>query len=184
MAAISIFSKSKPMARPPVSIDDIVGAAFGRVLDITTRTLKASFRVPRPKMIWFPEIKSIGFVVHGSSRPRWSQANPSASHMAYIRDRLATRPAERSFKKFMGRSPQDRAYSIEFPADSRRAWYSVGPLATIDYSSDKNSEKAEYTHDFGAGVRLYVLANRKTRSPSFWLIRGGRLKANERGLIH
>lgn len=178
-----------PMARAPVSLNDQVGAELGRVLDITLPDMKAKFSGSKPRLIWFPAIKSLGFFVYskskkGTARPKWSEAWPTKNQLRGIRDRIANSgPAGRVFDSFTGREAT-RGYSIAFPYRSTRGWYSINRVEAIDYSSDKKSSKASYTHKMGPRVRLYIYGSPRTSGPSFWLVRGGKLNVTERGLIN
>jgi hypothetical protein len=179
----------EPMARAPVAMNGAVGAEIGKILELALPDMVVKFGRSKPPLLWFPEEKSLGFFMYSDGdktrgRPDWLNVRPSSKAFDELDETTDVGPAVRAFKSFMGRGPGHEARTYEFPFRSTRGWYSINRVKRIDYWSDKFRKEREYTHDHGAGVRLYIYGSPRRFGPSFWLIRGGKLNVTERGIIN
>lgn len=87
------------------------------------------------------------------------------------------------FERFTGRGATYERADI-FPTVSNARWRTIGKVYRIDYTSDKGRrQRVEYTHESGAGVRLYRYGA-VTKPPWVWAIKGGRMTVTERGIVH
>lgn len=171
------LQRPKPMSGVPVTLHNQVGAELGRVMEIQLDEHMVAFTRSRPKLIWFPGKRVLGWW-HDLKDPQ-----PSEDHVFALDDAgLDVGPAIAAFSRFNDRDAS-AAYTVHMPYRSTRAWYSIGPVSRIKYWSDKwGSSDVDYVHDFRAGTRLYIYGSPRPGGPSFWIIKGGSLRVGKAGI--
>lgn len=180
ISSLNLPKAPRPIARPPASVDGQLGAEIGRVLELALDGSEVRFSGSKPKLLWLPDIDSLCWFVDAKT--------PRATTLVWndeMRDHSTGLTTDQSsvdaFNEFMGRGPKPRAWTYGLTGKSI-AWYSIGAATRIDYSSDKHGRRTkEYTHTLGRSVRLYVCGPKRA-GPSFWMLRGGRLRLTARGI--
>ena len=179
LASLNLPKAPRPIARAPASVDGQLGAEIGRVLELALDGSEVRFSGPKPKLLWLPHIDALCWFV-GAKTPaattlRWNELRSPDNNWGFDQASVD------AFNKFMGRGPKPRAWTYGLTGKSS-AWYSIGAATRIDYSSDKYGRRTrEYTHTLGRSVRLYVCGPKRA-GPSFWMLRGGRLRLTARGI--
>jgi hypothetical protein len=181
----------EPLKRAPVGMDGAIGAEIGKLIELQLPGLvwKPRGVSKRPRLIWFPEQKALGFFTWEAGEktgemPEWLRVRPSTREFDYLDESRDVGPAVRAFEAFMDRGAKQTARTYDFPFRSTRAWYSVDKVRRIDYWSDKFRAEREYTHESGPGVRLYVYGSPRRFGPAFWLVHGGKMNVTARGIIN
>lgn len=154
-------------------LDGSLGIELGTMLELEVGGQVVRMGRVRPALLWFPAWKSLVFF-EGVKRGSRTEAN-----LRRLEDEMSTAKSTNTFERWAQRSAS-KASDITFPA-GKRQWYAGGKANRLDYRSDKWGKTDEYTHDFGAGVRLYVL--QKGRSAAMWVIRGGKMTVTQRGIV-
>jgi hypothetical protein len=127
----------------------------------------------RAKLLWFPKPRALGFFERVSASTASPDEVSGRSGSAEAIDKFRTW----SDREFSG------ARELKFRAKNPK-WYRGHLLSRIDYRSDKWGESAEYTHDFGPGVRLYLLSGSAADDgAALWVMKGGRLTVTARGIV-
>lgn len=165
------------MQKAPAAFDDSVAAELGSVLELALEGHVFRWTKGQAKLLWFPKYRVLG----------WMQGvKGSRFRKSYVDEVLqrsdAARRARQNFEDWSQREIEG-ARVQEFPTMKNAVWvrYSDKPTR-IDYASDKWDREDQYTHEIGKGVRLYRYGG-KRQSPWFWVLRGGKLRVTERGII-
>lgn len=161
-------------SRAPASFDGAVAIELGTLLEFETRgglLLKPPGGV---KLLWFPKQKALGFFERGvkqgaASKSVWDEL-----------DGAPGRKAKADFKKWADRESK-KARRVDFKSPKATWERSPDKVARIDYRSDKWGERAEYTHDTGRNVSMYLLSV-GMGSKAFWVFKGGSLRVTARGI--
>lgn len=169
---MSLRTKLKPNpSRAPASFRGSVGIELGTLLefeDAAGNVVKGG----RAKLLWFPTEKALAFF------EKAKETKPSASVWSELETRQAKK-AKSTFTRWADRESK-KARRIDFKAADAKWMRSPANTVRLDYRSNKWGETAEYTHDFGRGVSLYLLAG--PRGPALWVFRGGKLRVTARGI--
>lgn len=158
--------------KAPVNIADGVGGIeLGTVLELESlRGFLLRWHQHKPKLLWNEKAHALIFVdiPDASLGPKQKIASPP------IKPKQA-----RQFEAFHGTAPTK---STTYRIFSRgRQWITFGSVVRIDYSSGKWGKRDQYTHDHGRGVMLYRLG--EDSGPTLWVIKGGKLNVNKRGIV-
>lgn len=168
-------ARAKPMARPPVSLHNEVGAELGKVAELQLSEHLVTFTRSKPKLIWFPTKNVLGWW-HDLKDPRATE-----DHVFALDDLgVDMQPAIRTYVEFNDRY-ESGAYTLDMPFRSTRDWYSIDRAFQIKYIWWGESN-VDYVHDFRPGTRLYIYGSPRPGGPSFWILRGGGLKVGPRGI--
>jgi len=155
---------STALARSPVGeLDDLEATQLGHAVELEVERDGVAYvlRWRGALLLWVPARRALLVVEQPKTTGRG----------AATRGRAA-----RTFEKWSDREATTRR-TIDLP--TRGTWRSHGHVRRIDYRSDKRGGTPhEYTHDTGAGVRLYSLGT------GLWAIRGGRLTVTARGIVN
>ncbi len=158
-------------SRAPASFRGSVGMELGTLLefeDAEGNVVKGG----RAKLLWFPTEKALAFF------ESTKETRPSASVWDELESKQAKK-AKSSFAKWADRDSK-KARRIDFKAKNAKWLRSPANTVRLDYRSDKWGSTSEYTHDFGSGVGLYLLAG--TGASGLWVFRGGKLRVTARGI--
>lgn len=163
-----------PMKKGPANFEGRVAIHLGTLLEFEL-SKGAVVRGGRSRLLYFPDVKALAFF------EKAKESRPSRRTWDELSETTAGRAAMRKFHAWADRESK-QASEVKFSAKKDR-WYKGGSLARLDYKSDKRGETAEYTHDFGRGVHIYLLTGTGPRAPAMWVIKGGRMTVTERGIV-
>lgn len=158
-------------SRAPGSFSGSVGIELGKLIEFET-TEGHVVRAGGVKLLWFPTEKGLVFF-EGAKESR-----PSKSSWDELQSNAAKK-AKSSFRRWADRDSK-KARRIDFKSKTAKWMRSGANVVRLDYRSDKWGEKAEYTHDFGKKVGIYLLAGQ--RGPALWVFSGGSLRVTTRGI--
>lgn len=161
-------------SRAPASFAGAVAVELGTLLEFEISN-GILLRPPgRVMLLWFPAQKALGFFEKAVK-----QGKPSTAVWDEL-DGKAGRRAKAEFKKWADRESK-KARRIDYKSPKATWSRSTEKLARIDYRSDKWGKKAEYTHDTGRNVAMYLLAAGMS-SNAFWVFKGGSLRVTAKGI--
>ena len=158
----------RPLKSPPVDLEGVHGAELGHVLELELGGHVIRFPSRKVPMVWIPEKKCL-VLIEGAKRGRPRKAATSDK-------------ARKAFEAWADREA-DSERDLEFSSPRGARWYALGPCKRIDYRSDKWGRTDEYTHTHGKGVRLYRYGSKSPKN-SVYVLKGGRLRVSERGILN
>lgn len=141
-------------------------AQLGSILEIEVQGVILTWRKDECPVFWLEQKKAIV----------WFDCDPA--NEAPASERSSDRKAINAFERFNDRSAAN-VKSLKY--NIRGEWLDLGRARRIDYHSDKWGEECSYTHKLGANVHLYRQGPAK--GPWLYVVRGGRLRCTERGLV-
>ncbi len=161
-----------PLKRSPVSVTRLQNNAdLGGLLEVEGAGKRFSFTKEKPSLLYNPETKSLLWI-QGVKPSRRKKSNPDG-------------PAAKAYKRWTNHR---RNALFEREADVPDSVFKkvvrIGNAQSIAYRSDKfgsRGEKKDYEHKFGNGVGLYRFGN--PSGPNVWLVRGGKMRVTERGIV-
>lgn len=158
-------------SRAPGSFRGSVGIELGTLLEFET-TEGHVVKGGTAKLLWFPTEKGLVFFEHAK------ETKPSAA----VWNELETKSAKKAKGSFKRWADRDSKKARRFDFKSKNASWMRAPanIVRIDYRSHKWGETAEYTHDFGRNVGIYLLA--AARGPALWVFYGGKIRVTARGI--
>ena len=161
-------------SRAPASFAGAVGIELGTLLEFET-SAGVVLRSPRGiKLLWFPEQKSLAFFETAVPKGRPSKATWDEL------EGKSGRKAKATFAKWADREAK-KARRIDFKSPKATWERSHEKISRIDYRSDKWGGSAEYTHNMGRNVSMWLLA-RGMGTYAFWVFKGGSLRVTARGI--
>lgn len=158
-------------SRAPGSFRGSVGIELGTLLEFET-TEGNVVKAGRVKLLWFPTEKGLVFFEQAQ------ETKPSASVWGELESKKAKK-AKRTFERWADRESK-KARRIDFKAKDAKWMRSPANIVRLDYRSSKWGKSAEYTHDFGRSVGIYLLSG--PRGPALWAFLGGKLRVTARGI--
>lgn len=158
-------------SRAPGSFKGSVGIELGTLLEFET-TEGHVVKGGRVKLLWFPTEKGLVFF------EKAKETKPTAAVWSELESKKA-RKAKTTFKRWADRDSK-KARRIDFKVKDAKWRRAPANIVRLDYRSGKWGETAEYTHDFGRNVGIYLLSG--ARGPALWVFRGGKLRVTARGI--
>lgn len=165
----------RPLVRNPsgsTKLDGAVGIELGRMLELEVGGNVVRAGRDRHSLLWFPVWSALIFFENAK------KGSNTAKNLERLEASKSTTRATNAFEKWAQREAE-KSYDLTLSAGKRK-WYGHGAVKRVDYWSDKWGDDEEYTHDFGRGVKLYILE--ASRNAAMWVIRGGRLRVTKRGI--
>lgn len=158
--------------KAPVSMaGGIGGIELGTLLELESlRGFQLRWKRFKPKLLWNSKLRALVFV-----------DIPDASLSAKFKIDSPPIKAKQAkkFEAFHGIAPtKSTTYCIKSKGSQ---WITFGSVVRIDYASSKWGKRDQYTHDHGRGVVLYRLG--EDSGPTLWVIKGGKLDVNKRGIV-
>lgn len=166
----------KPVKRP-VSIDGRFAAELGTMLDLEIGEHIVRFLRPKPRLLYFPALHALCWI---ASKTRKTAAKTTKAAFDEVSAAQRGKASQKLFSTWADRESKKARVETYPKRDNEKWWTWIAPALRLDYRSDKWGKSDEYTHQFGKGVRVYVLPTSKAM---LWLVRGGRLTVTARGIV-